>query len=298
MSELAEIHDFLSYVSSERALSNNTRLAYEADLDQFVLFCLQKSINPLVVTLKDLRLYLASMRRRGLSARSMARKLSALKQFYKFLLRENRVGSDPAELLSVSVKGKNLPKHLSVEEIFRLIASATGTTDLEIRDRALLEFWYATGARVSEMSDLVAQNIDWKDGVVKIRGKGGRERLVPLSQSALEWGKKYQSIRHEWVRAHNLKETDLFFLTLQGRRFSRQGVWKLLKRYAEKAKIGRNVWPHLIRHTFATHVLAGGADLRSVQELLGHRSIATTEIYTHLDIENLKVMQLKYHPRG
>ena len=298
MSELAEIHDFLSYVSSERALSNNTRLAYEADLDQFALFCLQKSINPLIVTLKDLRLYLASMRRRGLSPRSMARKLSALKQFYKFLLRENRINSDPAELLSVSVKGKTLPKHLSVEEIFRLIASATGNTDLEIRDRALLEFWYATGARVSEMSDLLAKNIDWKDGVVKIRGKGGRERLVPLSQSALEWGEKYQGIRHEWVRAHDLKETDLFFLTLQGKRFSRQGVWKLLKRYAEKAKIGRNVWPHLIRHTFATHVLAGGADLRSVQELLGHRSIATTEIYTHLDIENLKVMQLKYHPRG
>jgi integrase/recombinase XerD len=293
-----EVKAFLGYVASERALSDNTLLAYEQDLVQFLEFCTRKSIDPLKVSLRDLRDFLASLRKQGLASRSLARKLSALKQFYKFCVRENRIESDPSELLSVTVKASRLPKHLSVDEMFAFIAGAKGDNENEVRDRSLLELWYATGSRVSEMSGLRIQDIDWKEAVVKISGKGGRQRLVPISRTAVEWGMKYQGIRHEWLIKHRLKETEIFFLTRMGKGFTRQGIWKIVKKYAKKAGLGRNVWPHMIRHSFATHVLEGGADLRAVQELLGHRSISTTEVYTHLDIENLKVMQLKYHPRS
>jgi len=293
-----EMNDFLAYISSERALSKNTRIAYEQDLEQYLLFCQRKHIVPQQATLSELREFLASLRKQGMSTRSVARKLSALKQLFKFWIREGIVESDPSELLSVTVKTKLLPKHLTVEEMFRFIAEAKGDNEAEVRDRALLELWYATGTRVSEMAGIRVTDFDWKELVVKVTGKGGRERLIPISQSALEWCQKYKKIRHEWIRRAALKETQIFFISRQGKGFTRQGIWKIVKKYAKRSGIGRNVWPHMIRHSFATHVLEGGADLRAVQELLGHRSIATTEVYTHLDIENLKQMQLKYHPRS
>lgn len=298
MSLASEISEFLDYIASERALSVNTRQAYEKDLSQFADFCTAKRIDSLHASLKDLRDFLAHLRGMNLSPRSIARKTSALKQFYKFLIREEKVDGDPSELLSVTVKTKRLPKHLTLEEILRLINTAKGDTDSEVRDRALFELWYATGCRVSELAGVASASIDLKDGTVKIRGKGGRERLVPLSRDSVDWCRRYVDIRHEWLRRSDLRETRVFFLTDRGRAFTRQGIWKILKSYARRAGIRRNVWPHMIRHTFATHVLQNGADLRAVQELLGHRSIATTEIYTHLDIENLKLMQLKYHPRN
>lgn len=292
------VNEFLAYISSEKALSTNTLMAYEQDLEQFYQFCTIRKFNPLATSLSELREFLAWLRRQELSPRSIARKVSALKQFYKFLLREGKVQSDPSELLSVIVKAKKLPKHLTIQEMFSLIASAKGETPNEVRDRALLEFWYATGCRVSELVHLPVHAIDWKEGVVKLLGKGSRERLVPLSRDALSWCAKYREIRHTSLLQHNLKDTRTFFLTRLGGAFTRQGVWKIVKKYAKKAGITKNIWPHMIRHSFATHVLRGGADLRAVQELLGHRSITTTEIYTHLDVENLKQMQLKYHPRG
>lgn len=298
MTAFAEINDFLSYSSSEKGASPNTQQAYEKDLTQFGEYCVRKDWTLTGCDTKQLREYLASLRKQGLAARSVARKLSALKQLYKFLLREEKIESDPSELLSVSHREKRLPQYLTVDQMFRLVESAKGLDEWSCRDRALLEVWYATGARVTEVAKLSAANIDWKEGLVKFTGKGNRQRWVPLNETALAWCKRYQAIRHQWIRKHGLKETEIFFLGRTGKGMTRQSIWKLLKRYAKEAGIGRNVWPHLIRHSFATHVLQGGADLRAVQELLGHRSIATTEIYTHLDVENLKVMQLKYHPRG
>jgi len=292
------VADFLDYLASERALSVNTRLAYGKDLEQFLEFCRRVGVDPLRADLKRLRDFLASLRKQELSSRTLARKTSALRQFYQFLLREDRVVSNPSELLTVLVKQKRLPKHLTVKEIFALVAAARGETESEIRDRAMLEVWYATGARVAEIAGLEAGAIDWEGGVVRIRGKGNRERLVPLHAEALEWARRYDSVRHEQLLRWNLRETSVFFLTRRGRGFTRQGIWKIVKKYARLAGITRNIWPHMIRHTFATHVLQGGADLRAVQELLGHRSITATEVYTHLDVENLKVMQQKYHPRG
>ena len=294
----SEIFDFLSYISSERALAQNTRLAYEKDLEQYLEFCRLQGVSVEKASLKNLRDFLATLRKQELSPRSIARKASSLKQFYKFLLREGKIEANPSELLTVIVKTKRLPKHLTVDEIFGLIASAAGENEAEVRDRALLELWYATGSRVTELAGITLENLDWDDGTVKIRGKGGRERVIPVSKDSLEWCEKYRLVRHEWMRRHDLKETKIFFLTRQGSGFTRQGIWKIVKKYAKRAGIARSVWPHMIRHSFATHILQGGADLRAVQELLGHRSISTTEVYTHLDIENLKLMQLKYHPRS
>ena len=296
-SEQRDANEFLDYVSSQRGLAQNTRVAYEQDLLQFLEFCGRKKISIYAISLSDVRYYVASMRRQDLSPRTIARKVSALRQFYRFLILEGKAENDPTELLSVTVREKRLPKHLTVEEIFALLAAAKGENENELRDRALLEFWYGTGTRVSEMAGILASDIDWKDGTVKVTGKGSKQRLIPVNRVAVDWCLKYQIVRHEWLRQSNLKETGIFFLTRRGKPFNRQGIWKIVKKYAKLAGIAKNVWPHMIRHSFATHVLAGGADLRSVQELLGHRSIATTEIYTHLSIENLKVMQQKYHPR-
>jgi len=292
-----EINEFLDYLVSERGLSTNTSLAYSQDLEQFSRFCVLYKRPVTNASQKDLRDFVAFLRKQELTPRSIARKISTLKQFFKFLLRENKIQSDPADLLMIVQKSKRLPKHLTIEEVFRLIAAAKGDTESEIRDRALLEMWYATGARVSELAQLSVSQIDFDEKVVKIRGKGGRERIVPLSEDAVAWGKKYRDVRHQWLIQHELKDSKTFYLTRLGKAFSRQGIWKLVKKYAKQANINRKVWPHMIRHSFATHVLRGGADLRAVQELLGHKSISTTEVYTHLAIENLRTMQLKYHPR-
>lgn len=292
------VSDFLAFIQSEKGVSENTRLAYESDLAQFVLYCRAKGRPLTRIGLGDLRIYLASLRRRSLSQRSIARKLSAIKQFYFFLLRENQIVSNPSELLSVQLKMRRLPKLLSVEEISRVIESASGKTESEIRDRAILELWYATGSRISELVKLTIDRLDLKEGVAKFLGKGGKERFVPVHPTCLEWCKKYREVRHQWLRRFDLKEPHIFFLSRRGSGYTRMGMWKLLKRYVKRAELGRRVFPHMIRHSFATHILLGGADLRVVQELLGHKSIATTEIYTHLQPENLKNMQLKYHPRG
>lgn len=293
-----ELTEFLAFISAEKGLSPHTIEAYQRDLQQFIETCQIKKWELDQIKLSHVREHLAGLRKRELSARTLARKSSALKQFFKFLLREKKISRDPTELLLVQVKQKRLPKHLSVDEMFRVIAMASGETDLEIRDRALLELWYATGTRISEMCQLQIADLDFDEKTLRVLGKGNRQRLVPVGEVAVSWCRKYLEIRHEWIRQSNLKELDVFFLSPHASPLSRQSIWKILKKYTKKAGIKRSVWPHMIRHSFATHILRNGADLRAVQELLGHRSISTTEVYTHLDIENLKLMQSKYHPRS
>lgn len=295
---IGDVRDFLSFIGIERGRSANTRLAYETDLIGFVEFVATLHLSARSATYLDLRRYLAHLRSRELTSRTIARKVSALKQFYLFLLREERIQSDPAELLSVLVKDRILPKHLTLREVIRLLDVPDTGHDSGTRDRALLEFWYATGCRVSELVKLRTSDLDWTGGVAKLRGKGARERLVPLNREAQTWCRSYALIRHGWVQQLNQLEREEFFLTDRAQPFTRQRLWKKVKELAAGAGIERPVWPHMIRHSFATHVLQGGADLRVVQEMLGHRSIATTEIYTHLDPEDLKSMQRKFHPRS
>ncbi len=291
------VSDFLQFLHAEKGLSLNTCQAYERDLVQFGEYTRVKKLDVASVQLEDLRGYLAHLRSRNISPRSIARKVSTLKQFFQFLLREQKRDANPAEFLTVLVKSKRLPKHLTVAEAFDLIEATRGEGAESIRDRAMMEVWYATGCRVSELACIRCSDLDWKGAMVRILGKGGRERWVPMSEDALSCARQYAQIRHEWVRAVGLTEIENFFITPRARIFTRQSLWKWLQKYAAKAGIRRKVWPHMIRHSFATHVLQGGADLRTVQELLGHRSIATTEMYTHLNVENLKVMQRKFHPR-
>ncbi len=293
----SEVSEFLQYVTAEKGLSLNTRVAYERDLEQFIIFAKAKKISLETLTLENLRDFLSHLRSREVTSRSIARKVSALKQFFQFLMREGQLKANPAELLTVVVKTRRLPKHLSVEESFKLVESVNGATASGVRDRAMLEVWYATGCRVSELAGIRAEDIDWKGGLVRIRGKGGRERWVPLSSDSQAWALKYKHVRHDWIGKHGLEEQATFFLTDRVTPYTRQAIWKWLSRAAATAGIKKKIWPHMIRHSFATQLLQGGADLRTVQELLGHRSISTTEMYTHLNVENLKVMQRKYHPR-
>lgn len=290
--------EFLAYLDSERGLARNSIDAYRADLEDFSTYCLAKKIEAPSITIKQLRQFMASLRRCGLSPRTISRRVSAIRQWYRFQFREGQISSNPAELLATGGRTQRLPQFLSEEEAFAFIQAPPTDSENGVRDRAMLELWYATGCRVSELANLQASNIDWDQSIAKFTGKGGRERIVPLSRDSIFWGRKYADVRHEWVRRSNLIETGSFFLTRMGSQFTRQGIWKIVKKYAKLAGLDRNVWPHMIRHSFATHVLKGGADLRVVQELLGHRSISTTEVYTHLDPENLKTMQLKYHPRS
>lgn len=296
MTEL--IHEFLSFVSTEKGLSRLTHEAYATDLLQFAEFASSRSWEIQNLSLKNLREYVAHLKRSELSARTIARKVSALRQWFQFLLREHVISSDPSELLLIQVKSKRLPKHLSISEILSIINQARGDTASETRDRALLELWYATGLRISEMCDLAVSDLDCKSKSLKVLGKGNRQRIIPVGEIAIQWCELYLKVRHEWVIRTQLQDEARLFITQRGKPFSRQSLWKLLKHYVKKAGLGKKVWPHMVRHTFATHILRNGADLRSVQELLGHRSITTTEIYTHLNVENLKTMQSKYHPRG
>lgn len=243
------------------------------------------------------REFLAWQRRREISPRSLARKLSVLKQLYQFGVREEMVAIDPTELISVRVKEKKLPKHLSLQHMQRLLDSIRPDNENGLRDKALFELWYAIGARVSELSDLKASDIDFEKRIVKLTGKGSKQRLVPYGPNAEKWLKKYDELRHAQIARWDRLEETHFFLSTRGTRMSRQTMWKLLKKYAQAAGIPKKIWPHMIRHSFATHLLRGGADLRVVQELLGHSSIATTEVYTHLDVQNLRLMQQKFHPR-
>ncbi len=288
---------FLAHLSAERGFSPNSLSSYRLDIEQWELFLAKSKVLVTEATLDLVREFLAWQRKREISPRSLARKLSVLKQLYQFSVREESVQVDPTELVSIRVKEKKLPKHLSVAHMTTLLESIPADTENGLRDRALFELWYAVGARVSELADLRAGDIDKEKHLVKLKGKGGKERWVPYGKMAAKWMEKYSDLRHVWVVKWDKLEVPNYFLSSRGTRMSRQMIWKLLKKYAEAAGIPKKVWPHMIRHSFATHLLREGADLRVVQELLGHSSIATTEIYTHLDIQNLRLMQQKFHPR-
>lgn len=291
------INDFINYLKTERALSENSVSSYESDLRDFITFCKLQKIDYLKISQKELRQYLSNLKKRGFLSLTISRRISSLRSFYKFLLKEGIIETSSIDLITLSSIKRKLPKYLSEDEIETLLSVVEGKTEIEVRDRAMLELWYAIGCRISELLNLRTDCIDWESLSLVIQGKGRRERVVPFGRVASHWCKKYRDIRHEWLRKRNFN-SEVFFITRRGQKFTRQGVWKIIKKYGRKANINERIFPHLIRHSFATHMLKGGADLRVVQELLGHRSISTTEIYTHIEPQNLKLMIHKYHPRG
>ena len=285
---------FVNYLRIEKGLSGNTIESYSRDLTRFLKFLKKKDLSPLHVKQDDLIAYLSSLEGK-LAIRSVARNLSALKMFFRFLVMDSHIENSPARLLNTPKLPHKLPGVLSRAEVDLLLSQPDTAGHRGQRDMAMLELIYATGLRVSELVGLMISNINLEAGFVRTMGKGSKERIVPMGSRALEALKGYLEIG----RVHLLKKrsSSYLFLNLRGGPLTRQGFWKIIKGYALKAGVKRAVTPHSLRHSFASHLLEGGADLRSLQIMLGHADISTTQIYTHVTRERLKAIHEKYHPR-
>ena len=293
------IKQFDGYLRLEKSLSPNSVEAYVRDiskLQQFLLFE-NRHLGPLQLATPVLREFLATLQGLGLSATSQARTLSGLKAFFSFLIMEDLLKIDPTDTLEAPKTGRHLPDTLSYPEVEQLLAAIDLSTDEGLRTRALLEVLYSSGLRVSELCDLRLSNIYTDEGFMKVVGKGNKERLVPVGREAL----KHLNFYLRSVRGHlDIKpgSEDFAFLSKNGRPLSRITVFTTLKKLAEHAGLRKTISPHTLRHSFATHLIEGGADLRAVQEMLGHASITTTEIYTHLDRDFLRQVITEFHPRS
>ena len=295
MQELVE--NFLSYLSVERSLSGNTIISYRRDLKKYLKYLKDSNINSLSQTVrKNISDFMFSLKDGGLSAVSIARNLAAIKVFYRFLTRERILTTDPSSLLDSPKLWKKIPDVLSVDEVEDLLKAPDLKTARGLRDKAILELMYATGLRVSEAVNLSIQDVHFDAGFLRCIGKGSKERIVPLGKESLYAIKKYlESARPKLAKGNS--GDSFLFLSRLGKKISRQSFWKLIKHYAESARIKKNIRPHTLRHSFATHLLERGADLRSVQEMLGHADISTTQIYTHIDKNRLKTIHKNFHPR-
>ncbi len=295
-----EIESFLNYLDIEAGVSPNTLAAYSGDLEKFSKFLI--SCNVMDFNLEDGRLildFLQAEREAGYSVRTRSRRLSSIRMFVRFLASENIIPNDYASSVVYPQLWKRLPEFLTVEQIDALMNAPPRDTPLGLRDRALLEMYYATGARVTELINLKFEDINLDLRYVRIMGKGSRERIVPFGNRAKTTLAAYLTkARPSFLAAPGAGAGDNVFLTYRGKKLTRDRIFRLVRLYSEKAGIGGGVSPHVLRHSFATHLLEGGADLRVVQELLGHRNVTTTEVYTHLDQARLKKVHGKYHPRA
>jgi integrase/recombinase XerD len=287
---------FLNYLSVERGLSRNTIISYREDINTYIDFLKASHIGTLSLTTKNnITNFMLSQKDRGLATNSVARRLAAIKALYKFLVRERILKTDPSSLIESPKLWKKIPETLSANEVDALLSQPNIRDRQGIRDKAILETLYATGMRVSEAVNLKVDNINLDVGFLRCFGKGNKERIIPLGRKSINSLKRYL----QDSRPHLLKnkESDFLFLNRFGKKISRQSLWKIIKRYAKEARIKKPIKPHILRHSFATHLLERGADLRSVQEMLGHADISTTQIYTHISKERLKAIHKMFHPR-
>ncbi len=293
-----QVHAFLQYVNAERGLSENTLAAYRRDLSRYVQFLDEErgGITPSRATHEDVGAFFAWLRSMKLAASSIARCMSALRVFHRFLINEDLARENPTTNLDTPKLDRTLPEVLTHSEIERLLNAPDETTPIGVRDRAMLECAYATGLRVSELLHVDMRNLHFDQGYIRVVGKGNKERVVPIGRKAIDHITRFvEQVRPELLSG---RESSILFVNRNGKPLTRMTFWQTLKRYCKKARITKDVSPHTLRHSFATHLLEGGADLRAVQEMLGHSSIATTQIYTHVDRERLKIMHKKFHPRG
>ena len=290
------IDSFLDYLSVERGLAKNTIVAYREDLNIYLDFMIKRGIDALFkVSKNDIIEFMLFEKDAGILPVSISRRLAAIRMFHRFLARERVLKNDPTTLIESPKLWKKVPDTLSLNEVEALISQPDPRDFQGARDRAILEVLYATGMRVSETTDLKVNNLNLDIGFLRCIGKGNKERVIPLGRKAIKSIKRYS----EFSRPHFLKkkESEFLFLNRSGKKISRQSIWKLTKQYAKEAKIKKPIKVHTLRHSFATHLLERGADLRSVQEMLGHSSISTTQIYTHIDKERLKAVHKMFHPR-
>lgn len=290
----AWIQAYLAHCRIEKGLAFNTIEAYRSDLERFADFW--ESAGQPALDASLLARFLDSLRSRGLDSRSAARHLSALRGFFRFLLREGLIGRDPAEGLKSPRAWRRLPHHLSLPEIERLLEAPDATTPRGLRDRAIIHLLYASGLRVSELCQLQLSDVNHEVGVVRILGKGQKQRLAPVGRAALEALQAY--LERGRARLLGRRSSPYLFVSTRGTPLSRQAVWKLVAKLALRAGLDRRVWPHAVRHSFATHLLEGGADLRSVQLMLGHADITTTQVYTHVMRSRLRQTLDEHHPRA
>lgn len=292
-----QIEEYLAYLSVERGLAQNTLDAYGRDLRAYARFLQQHSVNSFCNTEKEaVRAYLEQLHNLGRASSTISRNLAAIKSFYHFLVEEDVLEDDPTVHLDSPKVTKRLPRVLNLSEVEALLNQPSLEDAHSIRDKAMLEVIYATGIRVSELVSLNLLDINLEAGYLRCLGKGSKERIVPLGSVAIKYLDLYlQMARTEIVKRGG--ETALF-VNHHGRRLTRQGFWKIIKRYAKEANIDENITPHTLRHSFATHLLENGADLRSVQEMLGHADISTTQIYTHITRNRLQEVYRKSHPRA
>ena len=297
MSWETSIKGFKSYLQIERSLSDNSVQAYIRDVKKFANYAIPIELSELKVTRVDISNFLAQINQKNISSRSQARIISGIKAFYKYLIMEDYLKINPTELIESPKIGLKLPDTLSLIEIDKLIAAVDLSNKQGERNRAILETLYSCGLRVSELVHLQLSNIHFKEGYLKVTGKGDKERLAPIGGRAI----KYLTIYINEVRNHqNIKKgnEDFVFLNNRGAKLTRVMIFIIIQKLTEKIGLKKKISPHTFRHSFATHLIEGGADLRAVQEMLGHESITTTEIYTHLDNEYLRSNIIQFHPRS
>ncbi|UCG34841.1 MAG: site-specific tyrosine recombinase XerD [Candidatus Omnitrophota bacterium] len=287
---------FLDYLKIERGLSKNSLLSYELDLKKYLDYLGKKGVTePARVAREDITDFLFSLRQR-ITPNSIARTLSTVKNFHRFLVREKITPNDPSHLVETPKLDKKIPSYLTFDEVTRILKAPNLKTVQGLRDRAILELMYAAGLRVSELATLKASDLNLEVGFVKCKGKGSKERIIPMGKIAQQFLEKYlERARPKLVKN---KISVYLFLAQGGRTLSRQSIWKMIKATVKKVGIKKKVSPHTLRHSFATHLLERGADLRSVQEMLGHSSITTTQIYTHINQTRLKDIHRRFHPRA
>ena len=288
---------FRNALVSEIASSPNTIDAYSRDIQRFAEFAESREItSPDGISRGIIASYLRFLAELGLAASSISRNMSSLRTFWSFLVRNRYVATDPMEGLELPKQTKRIPEILTFDEIERILSAIDVSNPLGLRDRALLEFMYATGARISETIGIKATDIYHDEQFVRLFGKGSKERLVPIAQTSLYWVERY--LRDGRTQLAKPSSGGYIFLNNRGGKLSRMGIWKIVRSRTEHAGISKSVHPHTLRHSFATHLVEGGADIRAVQEMLGHESIKTTQIYTHISREHIRDVYHKYHPRG
>lgn len=290
------LEEYLDCVWLEKGLSENTLAAYRRDLEQFARWLTERGSNLGVAQEGEIQGYLAARVAAQKKASSTARFMSTLRGFYRYRLRKQQIATDPTEVLYSPKRARPLPKTLSESDVERLLDAPDVATPVGLRDRAMLEVLYATGLRVSELVSLTYEQVNVRAGVVRVAGKGDKERLVPLGDEAISWLSRYnREVRSDWL---NSATTDVLFLSGHGKQMVRQTFWHRIKKYALEAGIQKQLSPHVLRHAFATHLLNHGADLRVVQMLLGHTDLSTTQIYTHVAQHRLQSLHRAHHPRG
>ena len=296
LADLQLIEQFLDAAWSERGLSQQTLNSYRYDLLQLHRYLVSRKQSMLLARREHLLDFLAEKIRQGASPRSLSRYLSCFRQYYRYSLRQQLLSEDPTVLIEGPKLGRGLPKAMSEEHVEALMAAPDPATSMGIRDRAMLELMYASGLRVSELVGLELTSVNLKQGVIRVMGKGNKERLIPIGEEAADWLQRYlQHARPDFLKNGR---SDKVFLTNRMKGMTRQAFWHGIKKHALRAGINQPVSPHMLRHSFATHLLNHGADLRIVQLLLGHSDLSTTQIYTHIAREGLKRMHEKHHPRG